>query len=86
MKKIEVFYKEEKCYLKNKEWIDIIYKEKNNLHIKDYFDNNLEITEAEKIIIDKINELIDELNNIMPTNAKATINYVYKEQKGLKWK
>lgn len=61
MKKIEVFYKEDKCYLKSKEWIDIIYKEKNNLHIKDYFDNNLEITEAEKIIIDKINELIDEM-------------------------
>lgn len=64
MKKIETFYKEEKCYLKNKEWIDIIYKEKNNLHIKDYFDNNLEITEAEKIIIDKINELIDILKEM----------------------
>ena len=64
MKKIEVFYKEDKCYLKNKEWIDITYKEKNNLHIKDYFDNNLEITEAEKIIIDKINELIEILKEL----------------------
>jgi hypothetical protein len=64
MKKIEVFYKEDKCYLKNKEWIDITYKEKNNLHIKDYFDNNLEITEAEKIIIDKINELIEILKEM----------------------
>jgi len=64
IKKIEVYYDENKCYLKNKEWIDIIYKEKNNLHIKDYFDNNLEITEAEKIIIDKINELIDILKEL----------------------
>ena len=68
MKKIEVFYKENECY------------------IKDEFDENLKITKAEKIMVDKINELIDELNNITPTNAKATINYVYKEQKGLKWK
>jgi len=64
IKKIKVFYKEDKCYLENKEWIDIIYKEKNNIHIKDYFDNNLEITEAEKIIIDKINELIDILKEL----------------------
>ena len=64
IKKIKVFYKEDKCYLENKEWIDIIYKEKNNIHIKDYFDNNLEITEAEKIIIDKINELIEILKEL----------------------
>lgn len=68
MKKIEVFYKEDKCY------------------IKDNFDDNLKITKAEKVMIDKINELIDVLNNITPTNAKTIINCVFEEQKGLKWK
>ena len=41
MKKIEVFYKEDECF------------------IKDNFDENLKITKAEKIMVDKINELIE---------------------------
>lgn len=46
MKKIEVFYKENECF------------------IKDAFDENLKITKAEKIMVDKINELIDILKEI----------------------
>lgn len=46
MKKIEIFYKEDKCY------------------IKDNFDDNLKITKAEKVMIDKINELIEILKEL----------------------
>jgi len=46
MKKIEVFYKENECY------------------IKDEFDENLKITKAEKVMVDKINELIDILKEL----------------------
>lgn len=46
MKKIEVFYKEDECF------------------IKDNFDENLKITKAEKVMVDKINELIEILKEL----------------------
>ena len=46
MKKIEVFYKEDECFIKNA------------------FDDNLKITKAEKVMVDKINELIEILKEL----------------------
>ena len=72
IKKIEVFYKEDECF------------------IKDNFDENLKVTKAEKIMIDKINELIDKIfiykNNeteINIENFKELGNYYGKAYKNL---